>query len=286
MEADLGTNFSKILDDFTSAELPMDRDRAGPLFTSRETDTMFILTAHLKGYTRENIEVEMTEDKARILASGKKPVQETVMAGSKVYKQGIVMREFRKAFKIPNEKVKGMMRGISVEEVDKEVVDKRTSKTLQITTYGVEKEIEPPKIVEDKEEKPSGKLIPRGESEMEMGGKELERQDKTRAIIKPKEEKNGKELNQIEASREKKFEDKDQEVCGKEELPERGNENEREQESALRNLPDEEACEGETKKKCKKLCVPMMVGSAFFVSVTVLVIHLMREKTPQRKKKH
>ncbi|XP_057468749.1 uncharacterized protein LOC130757955 [Actinidia eriantha] len=272
---------------------------------------MFILTAHLKGYTRENIKVEMTEDKARILVSGKKSVQETVMEGSKVYKQGIAMREFRKAFKIPNEvisdqikarfneddqdltisvpkKVKGI-RGISVEEADKEEVDKRTSKTLQITTYGVEKmeeeEIEPPKIVEDKEEKPSGKVIPRGEKDMEMGGKESERQDNTRGIIKPKEEKNGKELNQIEASREKKFEDKDQAVRGKEELPERENENENERESALRNL-DEETCEGETKKKCKKLCVPVMVGSVFFVSVIVLVIHLLREKNPQRKKKH
>ncbi|EYU36841.1 hypothetical protein MIMGU_mgv11b0192771mg, partial [Erythranthe guttata] len=48
MEMELGLKFTRVADEFTS-DFQLMKDRAGPLFLSRETDSMFILTAHLKG---------------------------------------------------------------------------------------------------------------------------------------------------------------------------------------------------------------------------------------------
>lgn len=50
MELELGLKITKFVDDCTSTSLNISKDRGGTLFLSRETDTMFILTAHLKGY--------------------------------------------------------------------------------------------------------------------------------------------------------------------------------------------------------------------------------------------
>lgn len=50
MEFELGLKLTKCLDEFESADLVISKDGAGPLFISRETETMFILTAHLRGY--------------------------------------------------------------------------------------------------------------------------------------------------------------------------------------------------------------------------------------------
>lgn len=49
MELELGYKVTKILDDFAYAEFLIAKDRTGPLFISKETGIMFILTAHLKG---------------------------------------------------------------------------------------------------------------------------------------------------------------------------------------------------------------------------------------------
>lgn len=49
MEVELGLKLTKCVDEFTSTDLHIAKDRTGPLFVSNETETMFILTAHLKG---------------------------------------------------------------------------------------------------------------------------------------------------------------------------------------------------------------------------------------------
>lgn len=50
MELELGLKISKTVDGSTSStDLLIAKDRSGPLFLSRETYSMFILTAHLKG---------------------------------------------------------------------------------------------------------------------------------------------------------------------------------------------------------------------------------------------
>lgn len=51
MELEIGLKITHYRDDITShAHLQIAKDRSGPLFLSRETDTMFILIAYLKGY--------------------------------------------------------------------------------------------------------------------------------------------------------------------------------------------------------------------------------------------
>jgi hypothetical protein len=50
MEIELGLKITHTRDDLTStADFRIAKDQAGPIFMSRENDTMFILTAHLKG---------------------------------------------------------------------------------------------------------------------------------------------------------------------------------------------------------------------------------------------
>lgn len=50
MELELGLKITKTRDDIASiSEYQLAKDRAGPVFQSRETNTMFILTARLKG---------------------------------------------------------------------------------------------------------------------------------------------------------------------------------------------------------------------------------------------
>ena len=50
MELELGLKISKTIVDFTSsADLLIAKDRFGPVFVSKETESLFVLTAHLKG---------------------------------------------------------------------------------------------------------------------------------------------------------------------------------------------------------------------------------------------
>lgn len=50
MVLESGYKIPEILDDFASAELLIQKKQSGPFFVSEETDGMFILTAHLKGF--------------------------------------------------------------------------------------------------------------------------------------------------------------------------------------------------------------------------------------------
>lgn len=50
MELELGLKITQTRHDLTStAKFQLSKDPSDPVFTSRETETMFILTAHLKG---------------------------------------------------------------------------------------------------------------------------------------------------------------------------------------------------------------------------------------------
>ncbi|CAK9134698.1 unnamed protein product [Ilex paraguariensis] len=101
MELELGLKLTRELNDFAAADLLIAKDRDGPLFLSGETETMFILTAHLKGYKRENIKIDIIEGGTIITIGGEKLVPEMVVVGGKVLKKEEVMRGFRKAFTIP-----------------------------------------------------------------------------------------------------------------------------------------------------------------------------------------
>ncbi|KAL5843739.1 hypothetical protein ACOSQ4_009697 [Xanthoceras sorbifolium] len=167
MELELGLKITHTRDDLTSTtDLRVTKDPSGPLFVSKEIDTMFILVGHLNGFRRENIDIDINEYGNRIAISGKKPVQEMVLIGWIMHKNEAVMRTFRKIFRIPEDvildKIKAkfndvtstltirmpkLVKGISgvgIEEVEEEEVDRRR---LEPTETVVEKvpESESPK---------------------------------------------------------------------------------------------------------------------------------------------
>ncbi|XP_040998559.1 zinc finger CCCH domain-containing protein 13-like [Juglans microcarpa x Juglans regia] len=152
MELQLGLKIAKTSDDLTSiAEFQFAKDRTGPVFLSGEDDNMFILTVHLKGFRRDNINIKINEDGTRITVHGEKRVQQTVMIGWILHKKGVELRVFKKVFKIPdgvvldrikakfneNESIltiimpkreKGI-RGDGIEEVKEDEVGRKTGKS-------------------------------------------------------------------------------------------------------------------------------------------------------------
>ncbi|KAG2663089.1 hypothetical protein I3760_16G010900 [Carya illinoinensis] len=103
MELELGLKIAKTRDELTSmAEFQFAKDRTGPVFLSSEDDNMFILTVHLKGFRRDNINIKINEDGTRITVHGEKRVQQTVMIGWILHKKGVELRVFKKVFKIPD----------------------------------------------------------------------------------------------------------------------------------------------------------------------------------------
>ncbi|XP_028089786.1 titin homolog [Camellia sinensis] len=204
MELELGLKISRNVDDLTTANLVIAKDRAGPAFVSRETDTMFILTAHLKGYKREYIKIEINEDGTQIAINGEKPVQETVMVGWKVYKNEIEMRGFKKVFKIPDgvnlDKIKARFKeeestltismpklvkgisGIRVEEVEEVEAARASPESSRVTESEIlqQEEYRKPGIEEikesdqDDEKKPGGPEIVRDKEFGELGTEKVE----------------------------------------------------------------------------------------------------------------
>ncbi|KAK6115674.1 hypothetical protein DH2020_007943 [Rehmannia glutinosa] len=71
---ELGIKLRRAADEFSS-DFQIAKDRAAPLFLSRQTDTIFVLTAHLKGYKRENIKIDINEDGTSIAISGERQVK-------------------------------------------------------------------------------------------------------------------------------------------------------------------------------------------------------------------
>ncbi|KAL5714924.1 hypothetical protein ACHQM5_016823 [Ranunculus cassubicifolius] len=102
MELELGLKITKTKDSLTMKDLRISKDRAGPLFFSRETEDMFVLTAYLKGFKRDRIKIDISKDKTEITISGDKHVQETVMKKWMMQKKETEIKGFKKAFPIPD----------------------------------------------------------------------------------------------------------------------------------------------------------------------------------------
>ncbi|KAL4651757.1 hypothetical protein ACB092_01G184200 [Castanea dentata] len=190
MELELGLKITQTRGDLTSTtDFRIAKDRAGPVFLSRENDTMFILTAHLKGFKREKIDIKINEDGTRIVVSGEKPVQEMVMIGWVVYKKRVEIRVFRKVFKIPegvvldqikakfNEeessltivmpKLKKGTHGVGIEEVHEEEVERDGKGKLEMEQVVANEVFQKNCVGEKIQEEPKEPKIPRIE---ETGG--------------------------------------------------------------------------------------------------------------------
>ncbi|XP_021903523.1 probable serine/threonine-protein kinase kinX [Carica papaya] len=102
MELELGLKITRTRDDLTSStDFRIAKNPSGVLFWSKETESMFILIIHLRGFRKENIEIEINRDGNQIVISGKKPVQEMVLINWIMRKKEVELRAFRKVFRIP-----------------------------------------------------------------------------------------------------------------------------------------------------------------------------------------
>ncbi|CAN1234971.1 hypothetical protein LINPERPRIM_LOCUS4362 [Linum perenne] len=102
MEVEVGLKITHTRDDITSfADLRISKDHSGPLFLSRETESMFLLIAYLQGFKKENVGIKINKEGNQIEITGEKPVQEMVMMGWIMYKKEVELRAFRKVFRIP-----------------------------------------------------------------------------------------------------------------------------------------------------------------------------------------
>ncbi|XP_009616412.1 uncharacterized protein LOC107781517 [Nicotiana tabacum] len=213
MEMELGLKLTRAADEFSSTEFQFAKDRAGSLFQSTETDTMFILSVHLKGYTKKNIKIDINEEGTIIAIRGEKLVQETVMVGWKLVKKDVEIRKFSKAFKIPDgvildkikarydeeksiltiempKKVKGIL-GIEFVEVEEDELITRqgTSEDLSIVADKIPKKV----TFKDDMDKPTSSAdsesTKKEEENQEKEKKEIEEKiDLASSIRKPREE--------------------------------------------------------------------------------------------------
>ncbi|KAL9277396.1 hypothetical protein ACSQ67_025047 [Phaseolus vulgaris] len=101
MDLELGLKITKTRDDVASIS-EYRFAKAEPIFQSRETNTAFILTAHLKGYKKNNINIKISEDGSKISISGEKPVQNILMMGWLMHRKEVDVAGFNKVFKIPD----------------------------------------------------------------------------------------------------------------------------------------------------------------------------------------
>ncbi|XP_058188713.1 uncharacterized protein LOC131306470 isoform X2 [Rhododendron vialii] len=320
MEIELGLTISHAVDDFTPS--------ADHLYhvVCRETDSMFILTAQIKGYEGEHVEIVINEDGTRMAIRAQKPFLENWTVGWKMHTVK------RKVFKIPDavilDKIKAMFNeevsvltilmpkamkgicGIGVEEVKEDQGIGTVGSTRVVhDQVSEEKGNESPPPLVQKDQVVEGSTddeILRVQRKTE--GEESEREECPRGITATKEDKSCHEINKIDTSGPKQVTDVVKEVEGEKEMKKRGNE-EKEQEqkddveeqNGLEKIREEvchddpperekekslgdEATQGnQPPEKRSMICAPVIAGSAFLVSIIVLVIHLKRKKNPPRK---
>ncbi|XP_062024250.1 uncharacterized protein LOC133740326 [Rosa rugosa] len=103
MDLELGLKITKNADDHTSSsDFRIAKDKSGPVFISTETESAYILTAHLKGHRKEHVDIDINEDETQLGIAVEKPVQEKVMSGWSMNKKEGETRGFRKVFRIPD----------------------------------------------------------------------------------------------------------------------------------------------------------------------------------------
>ncbi|KAF7821950.1 17.6 kDa class I heat shock protein 1 [Senna tora] len=173
MEVELGLKITKTVEQITFiSDFQFAKDRAGPLFLSKETDTKFILYAQLRGYKKENIDIKISEDGSEIWVSGEKAVQEMTMIPLK--KDELIKRGFKKKFKIPEKVVlDGIKASYNEEESELTIVMPKMVKGMT----GVRKE-------EVKKEEEEEEVEEKGRHEDVKLSDEVQEKDKSQEIKK------------------------------------------------------------------------------------------------------
>ncbi|KAK2659033.1 hypothetical protein Ddye_005566 [Dipteronia dyeriana] len=192
MELELGLKITHSRDDLTcTTDLCVTKDPSGPPFVPKEIETMFILVGHLKGFRRENIDIDINKDGNRIAIHGKKPVQEMVLKGWIMQKKEAVMRTFNKIFRIPD--------GVILDKIKAKFNDETSTLTIRM-----------PKLVKGN----SGFGIEEVDEEEEVQGERFEPTPQITVVDKVAESESPKEETQQESKQPKKMENFDQVVAG------------------------------------------------------------------------
>ncbi|RDX74460.1 17.6 kDa class I heat shock protein 1, partial [Mucuna pruriens] len=142
MEVELGLKITRTRDDTTSvSDFQFAKDKSGPVFLSKESDAALILIAHLRGYQKEKIEININKDGSELSVSGEKEVREMQMIP---FKKEFNIKEFVKKFRIPKEVV--------LDEIKAKFNKEDGVLTIVMPKREVEKRMSGNEEVEEKEE--------------------------------------------------------------------------------------------------------------------------------------
>ncbi|XP_031500136.1 uncharacterized protein LOC116264193 [Nymphaea colorata] len=146
MDMELGLKIKKTREASKSAKLTKD---SIPIFTSHETETLYILVGYLSGYLKGNIGMMIDGGGSLLTINGEKLIEEMVIVKWGMYRKKIEPRRFQKVFRIPEsvdvdrikarfDEEEGILRvfmpkinvgefsGIWIQEVDDEAADAGT----------------------------------------------------------------------------------------------------------------------------------------------------------------
>ncbi|XP_068659774.1 uncharacterized protein [Aristolochia californica] len=121
MELELGLKIRRARDNLSS-DIQISKKYGGPLFTSTETETMFILVGHLPGFKKDEIKIEINDSGSEIAVSGQTYIQEMAMVRWRLQMKEPNKRYFRKVFRIPE--------SVILDEIKAWFDDEETSLTI------------------------------------------------------------------------------------------------------------------------------------------------------------
>ncbi|CAH8370940.1 unnamed protein product [Eruca vesicaria subsp. sativa] len=248
MELELGMKITRTSDNndvSSSTDFKVSRDVFGQVWHSRETDSVFILTLHLKGFKKKGIDTEINKEGDQITIKGRKKVEEMVLVKWVKWRKESEVKEFKKVFRIPHivnlDKIKARF-----DEEDGTLTVTFPKKVKGITDLKIE-EVEE---AERKTEPETDKTEEKTESEAE----------KTEEKAEPEEEIKEEKEPEEEEEEEPKMEEKEEEIV----------EEDREETEEKESKPK--------RKKIKKFCFPCVAGSTLLMSIIVFIIQLIQSK--------
>ncbi|CAH8294809.1 unnamed protein product [Eruca vesicaria subsp. sativa] len=197
MELELGLKIIRTKEDVSSStDYKVARDALCQVSPSKETDSAFILTLHLKGFKKKGVDVEINEEGDRITINGRKEVEEMVLVKWVEWKKETEIQEFKKVFKIPNI--------VNLDKIKARFSDE--DETLTVTFPKKFKGMTGLKIEEEEEEEEEEETELEDEKAEEITEPE---EEKTEEIAEPEEEIKEETIPEEEAEEEPKMEEEE-----------------------------------------------------------------------------
>ncbi|KAL6504478.1 hypothetical protein OROGR_026401 [Orobanche gracilis] len=263
MDFELGHKLNRAAADFI-CNIQNVKDDAGPPFWSAEADAMFVLTAHLKGYKRKNLKIEINKDETLIAISGERHVIETLTVGWNVPKKDTETKRFIKVFRVPDGVILDMIKA-NYNEGDS---------SLKITMPKKVRGVRGTNIEEIKEKHEFEKA---GSSILPIGGENANTRIKGTS---PDGNRMCGETLIMESGEQNIRDSKEGEKAGNAQET-FVHENDIQADKRLEYRDDGEAQNEEEhkprRKRCK-MCIPVVAGSTLLLSIVVFAFHFIRSK--------